>query len=396
VKYQPPAYSPLTLGAIARSIGAALMSAERARAQLRGSLTSRFGADSAILTRSGTHALQVALESIQRSGAGPATVALPGYSCFDLVTASVGAGVNVRFYDVDPTTLSPDLGSLRRVIRDGVSAVVASNLYGYPLDWPSLAAECAAASVTLIEDAAQGVGTATPAGNGGTLGVATVLSFGRGKGWTGGGGGALLLRSPLVDSPEVWTPRLAPGGLGVRSSVITLAAWGLGRPSLYRIPASAPGLGLGETHYHEPTHVAAMPAFSAALARRTSGIAKEAPETRREVAHLWERALEQVGPDRSGLRVCKPLGGSQAGTYLRFPVVAASSERADTLVKLGQDLGIAEGYPTPLPQLHQSTAIRLEDQATPGSAKLAECLITLPTHRWIDASVISKFIDRLS
>lgn len=187
MSYQPPVYSPLTLAGIAAGIRAAL-GGDTLREHLETLLATSFDAERVVLTRSGTQALQIALSTLADGGPDAIPVALPGYSCFDLVTAANAAGVRVRFYDVDPVTLSPDLASLQRLIDDGVSCVVAGNLYGFPLDFAALRSMCDLAGVPIIEDAAQGVGTHTPQGKGGSLGDATVLSFGRGKGWTGGGG----------------------------------------------------------------------------------------------------------------------------------------------------------------------------------------------------------------
>ena len=73
------------------------------------------------------------------------------------------------------------------------------------------------------------------------------MSFGRGKGVTGGRGGALLVnpgwRGGSDESP------LLPGIRGVMEVPALKAQWLLARPWLYRIPASLPFLGLGDTVY---------------------------------------------------------------------------------------------------------------------------------------------------
>ena len=389
MRRQLPVYSPIRLDAIVTA-AAALRDRTGARSALERYLSEEFHAKRVILTSSGTHALQLALAGARPLGPMGRVVALPGYSCFDLVSAAVGAGVRVRFYDVDPITLCPDLESLRLVLREGVSAVVAGSLYGYPLDWADLRAECDGGGVELIEDAAQGVGTRAGAEIGGAIASATVLSFGRGKGWTGGGGGALLLRESALELPD--RVKLTPPGRGTdaKAVLLTLAAWVFGRPVLYRIPTSVSALGLGETQYHAPTPPGVISAFSAALALGTALQAQDAVEGRRRAADRWSQILDTM-PEANVVRPCRPVGGTDAATFLRYAIVARDRNDAVAFCEAGRDLGVAAGYPVALHRLEQAGSLISDSPPPlPGSERLAEALITLPTHAWVtDADVAS-------
>lgn len=388
MRRQLPVYSPLSAGALVSATVAAARSGDEERAALRRELGDRFDAERVILTGSGTQALRLALSHLPPAGSEGVVVGLPAYSCYDLVTAAVGAGVRVRFYDVDPLSLTPDVESVRHVLRAGVSAVVAGNLYGYPLNWGALRAECDAAGVALVEDAAQGLGTVSDVGPGGTLGEATVLSFGRGKGWTGGGGGALLLRGAAVGRTADVRLTRADGGFGTRSSVVTAAAWALGRPGLYGIPASVPGLGLGETRYREPADPVGISSFSAALARRTAGPAAAAvAQRRRRARRLVERlgGPAEGGPaDPGGFLVCHPLGAAGAASFLRLAVVCDGAAGAERAARTAHRFGAARSYPLPLHHLPQAGPIRLDARPRlAGSERLASSLVTLPTHSFV-------------
>jgi len=392
----PPVYSPLSLGAIVESLAAAARG-EAERASLEADLAETFSADRVILTGSGTQALQLALAGVRPTNSEGRVVAMPAYSCYDLVTAAVGAGVRVRFYDVDPVTLTPDVDSLRAVLHDGVSAVVAANLYGYPLDASALAEACASEGVPIIEDAAQGIGTRTSRGRGGTWGTASVLSFGRGKGWTGGGGGALLLRGDRADALSIAGTdegrAAAAGRPSAKTAAVTFAAWLLGRPALYRIPTAVPGLGLGETRYRPPQPAGSISGFSAALVRRTAGPAIEAIEARREVADLYRQALHR---SRARFDACDPAGGRRRATYLRFPVLAGDDARAARTAVLGRDLGVAPGYPLALPDLPEAGSLTLPSRTSlSGSRELAARLVTLPTHRWAGPAAVRRIASTL-
>lgn len=319
-------------------------------------------------------------------------MALPAYSCFDLVSAAVGAEARVLFYDVDANTLAPDLDSLERCVAKGVRGIVAGNLYGYPLPWTELRRIAASADAVLIEDAAQGLGSVcgdTPSGRAGHL---TVLSFGRGKGWTGGGGGALLVGAGLEapSLPSTSSDRWRP-------TVTSLAAWLLGRPSMYGIPASIPGLGLGETVYHPPTHPESISTFSAALAARTQGPAFRVIDDRREQAKKWALAIQERDPARTRLLPCLPLGGIESASSLRFATRLQQIDLAPDVWARLRMFGVESGYPLPLPALPEVSALRDGDPAPfPGAESLASTLITLPTHHWVRETDRTAVLDLLA
>jgi dTDP-4-amino-4,6-dideoxygalactose transaminase len=402
---QPPVWSPLRVRSIVAASGS-FAGGDRARGALQGLLAHRFGAEDVVLTGGGTQALQLALAlASARAEARGRPIALPAYSCFDLVTAAVGAGVRIRFYDIDPVTLSPDLESLRAVAAEGVAAVVAGNLYGYPVDTAAVGAICDVVEAVFIEDAAQAIGSSTHDGRlAGSLGDASVMSFGRGKGWTGGGGGALLLRGQLAQAWSGVRPgtaaasvELAPAGRGAGRAITSLAAWMLGRPSVYRLPSSIPALGLGETRWRDPVPPAEIPAFSAGLALRTAADAFRGVADRRYTAITLANAMAGSPAAAASVQVCEPLGGSDRAGFLRLPVVARSSLHATGLAERGRDLGIARGYPVALHLLPQARGLHAGSvPRLPGAEQLAEQLVTLPTHRWMTEAHVRALVEMVA
>ena len=176
-RHQLPVFSPLPLQALIKALGSRLQSGEDPLRALSGLLAEERGAERAILYDSGTQALQVALRAAVDSVGGE--VALPAYSCFDVATAAVAAQVRVRFYDVEPRTLGPDLGSLEAALAAGARVVVAGPLYGIPLDWASVQEIVRRYEAVLVEDAAQAHGCRTRAGAAGMFGDISIPSFGR-------------------------------------------------------------------------------------------------------------------------------------------------------------------------------------------------------------------------
>jgi len=392
IRHQLPAYSPLAAGRLLGAALRAVIDPSRGRADMTALLAARYEAPEVLLTSSGTHALQCAL-TLASSAAPWANrpVALPAYTCYDVATAAVGAGVPVAFYDIDPASLSPDAEGVRRVLADGAGVVVAGSLYGFPLDWTWLRRECEAADALLVEDAAQGLASGWAGRGGGTFGDLTVLSFGRGKGWTGGGGGALLVRSGFAErttgvasSASLVAPSVAGN---VRSFSLSLVQWAFGRPGLFRVPASIPSLGLGETRYKEPTVPAAMNAVAASTAYAHGDLARAEAEKRRANAGRWLEVLKSTGLLRGpAYRLPELMEGGSCG-YLRLPLLTAGAgPERDSLVREGRAFGLAMAYPNRLPELPQLRASLAPSapDPTPGAAEIANHLFTLPTHSLVE------------
>ena len=165
---------------------------EDPRGRLRAFLAERYLADEVVLVDSGTHALELAIRTAHAAIANrssgsvpPLTVALPAYSCYDLATAVIGANAQVELYDVNPQTLGPETRSFEAALGAGATVAVVAPLYGVPVDWDACSAVAARFGAVLIEDAAQGQGASWRGVPLGGVGGLSVLSFGRGKGWTG-------------------------------------------------------------------------------------------------------------------------------------------------------------------------------------------------------------------
>jgi hypothetical protein len=331
LRRQLPVASRVEASAIRAAALAAFARDARQPTALMRELRSIYGAQRTALTDSGTSALVAAL----RLTAGKnGTVAYPGYACVDLAAAARYAGVRVRLYDIDPHTLSPDLDSLSAALARGVDAVVVAHLYGFPADMREVEKLAGTAGVPVIEDAAQGAGGTLDGRVLGSFGAISILSFGRGKGTTGGNGGALLLRdASFADRFSEVRRKLGARPAGVRDLVGITAQWMLGRPALYGIPSSIPALQLGEMIYHPAHEPRALSWAAVSLVRRAMANAPGDVTVRRRTA----AALEMAALEGADIRPLRPIAGAVSG-YLRYPILDRGSrvERAD--------MGILRGY----------------------------------------------------
>ncbi len=393
-RHQLAAYSPIDL--------TACLAATRAAAHVRGDprpalvelLQREYAADGVLLCGSGTQALQVGIDlAAQERGSG-AQIALPAYTCYDVASAAVGANRPLLLYDVDPESLAPNLGSLERALSAGATIVVVAPSYGVPVDWKPISALADAYGAVLIEDAAQCHGARIGERLVGTLASISVLSFGRGKGWTGGRGGAVLLRG---SGREGIRQRLVDGPESDASVAISLyAQWALGRPTMYGVPRSIPRLQLGVTVYHDPQRPRLMTrAAAAALLSNYESATREA-DIRRAAAALYTECLNHI----PGTGLARVPDRAMAG-YIRFPVricggLPVSTPQPGRGSELTDDvrrLGIERGYPMSIAKLPAVANRRSGGDASwAGADQLVAEIVTLPTHSQISVPDRKKIV----
>ena len=385
LRQELPVFSPIALGDIVRAAGALMRHGDGVRARLGELLKARYAAREVVLTYSGTHALQLAIVTARAGRPADTPIALPAFCCFDVATAAIATGSRVLLYDLEPGTLAPDAHSLDLAFRAGAGIAVIAPLYGIPVDWENVNAIARKHGATLIEDAAQGHGASWNGKPLGSLGEISVISFGRGKGWTGGSGGAFLLRGSSAATPKV-PP--APGEIAEVANVAALKLqWLLGRPAVYGIPRSLPGVKLGETHYRQPSEARTIAKTAAAALLHSAHAADlEADHRRRQAASL----LAHIG--RAAQHVEAPVGG--IGGYLRLPLLIAGGMRRFPDVPRTNALGIAPTYPITLRDLEPLRPHLLaHPESLEGARRLVSDLVTMPTHSRMSASAVASLSE---
>ena len=382
-RHQVPVRSPLSTAALFAGVRAAVArngGPARAAARVELLLNERYAPRAVLLTDSGTTALTTALLGVLRSRPG-APIALPAYSCYDVATAAESAGAPVLFYDVDPHTLAPDHAQVRAALRGGAAAVVVAHLYGCPADLGEVNRLAAEAGAVVVEDAAQAAGATVNHRPAGTQASLAVLSFGRGKGWTGGSGGALLAFDDVGASVlERARELLGAPRRGWPELVTITAQLLLEHPNLYALPAALPFLHLGQTIYREPRPLRALSAACCSVLAATWILAEREVAARRGNA---ERLLVELRRHR-GFETIGTSADAQPG-YVRLPVIASLPVRRAAEGAVARGLGVMPGYPKSLCDVER-VGLRCLNRngAFPGSRLLAARLCTLPTHGRLD------------
>lgn len=133
-----------------------------------------------------------ALLSIWKKEKTPQRIALPSFLCQSPLAATLLAGWEPEFCDIDLETGNVSDSEWQRVIDSGVHAVLFVHLFGNVADASGIAEICRVRGIYFIEDAAQSFGGAWKKRPCGSFGDAAIISFGHTKLIDVGHGGMVL------------------------------------------------------------------------------------------------------------------------------------------------------------------------------------------------------------
>lgn len=146
-----------------------------------------------LMTTSASQALEMA---VSLSGLGPGDeVILPSYTYSSCANAILSTGAAPVFAAVTPETLNLDPKSVEGLLSPKVKAVMPVHYGGIPADLEALMSLSQACGLTLIEDAAQAIGSTWHGRALGSIGDFGAISFHDTKNVTSGEGGLLLVNA---------------------------------------------------------------------------------------------------------------------------------------------------------------------------------------------------------
>ncbi len=161
------------------------------------------GVEHAIGVSSGTDALLVALMALG-IGAGDEVITTP-FSFFATAGCIARVGAKPVFVDIRPDTYNLDVEQVEASVTERTKAILPVHLFGQACDMRALREIAAKHQLPLIEDAAQAIGTRSPAGPVGGLGAYGCFSFFPSKNLGGFGDGGLVTTNDadLADKARV-------------------------------------------------------------------------------------------------------------------------------------------------------------------------------------------------
>lgn len=160
------------------------------------------GTSKALLTTSGTHALEMAalLCDIQPGD----EVITSSFTFVSTANAFVLRGAKIVFVDIRPDTMNIDEKLIESAVTEKTKAISPVHYAGVSCEMDTINAIAAKYNLKVVEDAAQGVMASYKGKALGTLSDFGCFSFHETKNYSMGEGGALLIRDPeLVEEAEI-------------------------------------------------------------------------------------------------------------------------------------------------------------------------------------------------
>ena len=320
------------------------------------------GARYAVGCASGTDALMLVLMA---RGIGPGDAVLcPAFTFCATAEVVVLLGATPVFADVDPVTFNIDPSSLLRAVatakRHGLNpkAVIPVDLFGLPADHDAIAAIAKSEGLYVLDDAAQGFGATYKGRKLGTLAPATATSFFPAKplGCYGDGGAIVTDDSALVEM--------------LRS----LRVHGQGTDKYDNVR-------IGMT--------SRLDTIQAAVLIEKLKIFADEIDARDRVAQRYAAGLEDVS-------IVPVVPDGYTSIWAQYTIRLPAGRRDALAAALRvQGIPTAQYYPKPT---HRQTAYRhypVADGGLPVTERLADEVISLPMHAYLDEATQDRIVAAL-
>jgi dTDP-4-amino-4,6-dideoxygalactose transaminase len=159
-------------------------------------LTGITGSASALLTGSGTHALELASWLLELEPGDE--VIVPSFTFSTTAASVVMTGATPVFVDIDPSTGSLDIDAAEAALTERTRAVFVVHYGGVAPNMDKLMAMAERAGIQIVEDNAHGLGARWGGRPTGSFGTLAAQSFHATKNVQCGEGGALLINNPSL------------------------------------------------------------------------------------------------------------------------------------------------------------------------------------------------------
>ena len=318
------------------------------------------GARHAVGCASGTDALMLVLMA---KGIGPGdAVICPAFTFCATAEVVVLLGATPVFTDVDATTFNLDPASVTRAVatakRHGLKpkVLITVDLFGLPADYDALLAVAQSEGLFVLDDAAQAFGATYKGRNIGTLAPATATSFFPAK--------------PL-------------GCYGDGGAVIT------DDPALVEILKSLRVHGQGADKYDSVRvgMTSRLDTVQAAVLIEKLKIFADEIAARNEVARRYAEGVNDVA-----VVPAVPDGLTSVWAQYTIRLKPAAREGFAAALK-AQGIPTAIYYPKPLHRLEAYRRFPVVDNGIPVTDQLAEEVISLPMHAYLDAAAQDRVIE---
>jgi dTDP-4-amino-4,6-dideoxygalactose transaminase len=320
------------------------------------------GARHAVGCASGTDALMLVLMAL---GVGPGdAVICPSFTFTATAEVVVLVGATPVFADVEEASFNLDPNSLAQAVATArklglqPKAVIPVDLFGQPADYDRITAVAEAESLFVLDDAAQGFGATYKNRRLGALAAATATSFFPAKplGCYGDGGAV------LTDDEEL------------AQVMRSIRVHGEGRDKYDCVRIGFNGR---------------LDTIQAAILIEKLKIFPEEMLARERVARRYSTGLADVA-------TVPKLAPGSTSVWAQYTIRLAAGRR-DTLAAALKPQGIPTAiyYPTPLHRQKPYQRFPVVEGGAPVSERLAEEVISLPMHAYLDEATQDRIIEAI-
>lgn len=390
----PPAAAPIPLSDVFRALPACFRH-EGDDFRFEEEIKRDFGQRYCLLVSSGKAALVLILQALKNLYPGRDQVLIPAFTCFSVPAAIKKAGLKIKLCDTGSGSLDFDKKQLREIIEtdkkeNKVLCVLVTHLFGCPADFSGIK-KIVGAQIPIVEDAAQAMGQDIDDKRLGTLGDAGLFSLGRGKALSTIEGGIIVVsREELGNELVRLSSKIDRFTVSdkIKFSVKSICTTLLQQPFIFWLPKALPFLKLGKTIYEEDFSICMMSAVQMSLARNWRERLQRHQKVRRKNIKLW---LESI-PQKNSL-VCPE---KKEIAMIRFPLLAPSGTERDMICLKSKETGcgVMPTYPSTINEIPQIAA-EFVGQHYPNAKKLADCLLTLPVHGYVQEGDRQKILNLL-
>ena len=150
------------------------------------------------LVSNGTAALEIAVKSLNLKK--NSEVIIPNFTIISNALAVQKQNLKPILIDCDLNNWNMKIEDIENAITKNTKAIIATHIYGYPIDMVKIKSICKKYNLYLIEDAAEMIGHKFKKKYCGSFGDISTFSFYSNKHITTGEGGAILTNSKKLDS----------------------------------------------------------------------------------------------------------------------------------------------------------------------------------------------------
>jgi len=350
------------------------------------------GSKYAFLVNSGTTAFYVILKVLQRVS-DKTEVIVPAYTAPVVILPIWKAGLKPVLCDISLDTFNMDISSLKNAISDNTLCVVPTHLFGLPCDIFSINELAEEKGIFVVEDAAQAMGSKIDGKMVGTISELGFFSLGKGKNLSTYTGGVIVTErkdwAPLIkeeiqklENPGIKSKMLNAFLLNGLAIAVQPIVYGIFHLILSKFKVLDIYYSFDAMRYTE---------FQAAVGISLLEQFPDFAKKRQQNGNFLYKSCKDI----PGIRLPIIIDKAEP-VYDFFSILFESSDNIEDIRNELWDSGVdtTRMYLRPVHHCYE-IGYEKNQELFPNAAYLAERLLILPTHPFIDKSILNNIVEVL-